>query len=189
MNKRILMWSTLVVVVIAIVVAIALVNRGAVNTAATQAPIVGTAARGKAAPEFQAATNQGFFDLAKTDKPVFLEIFATWCPHCQREASVIDKLYAQYKNRVAFVGVSGSNTGMDGQSPSGEQDVMNFVQTLGVQYPVAYDGSLQVAHEYLQGGFPTLVIIGRDKKVTYLTSGETPYADLNGAIKKALGSS
>ena len=40
----------------------------------------------KTAPQFEVATTAGYFDLSKTRKPVFLEIFATWCPHCQREA-------------------------------------------------------------------------------------------------------
>jgi cytochrome c biogenesis protein CcmG, thiol:disulfide interchange protein DsbE len=185
-NPRIWLWITIAVIVIGILFAIRYANTGLVNKNATQAPVQATLQKGQTAPEFTAATNQGYFDLAKTNKPVFLEIFATWCPHCQHEVPIISQLYEAYKNRVAFVGVSGSNTSMDGSGQSSEQDVLNFVQALNVKYPVAYDGSLEVANKYLQGGFPTLVVIDRNKRIAYITSGETSYAELNAALKRVL---
>lgn len=184
-DRRLWIGITVAVIVIGILVAIRYANTG-VQRSSTQAPIIGTAHLRQKAPEFTAATNQGYFDLAKTQKPVFLEIFATWCPHCQRETAIIDRLYRQYNGRVDFVGVSGSTTGMDGTSPSSEQDVLTYAKMFHAQYPLAYDGSLAVAHEYLQGGFPTLVVINRDKLITYLSSGETPYSELNAAIKHVL---
>jgi protein-disulfide isomerase-like protein with CxxC motif len=86
------------------------------------------------------------------------------------------------------VAVTGTNVGMDHQSPESEQDTLNFVQQFHVQYPVAFDGSMNVANAYLQGGFPTLVVIDKNKTVSYLSSGETPFAELDSAIKKALSS-
>jgi thiol-disulfide isomerase/thioredoxin len=158
---------------------------------ASQSPIVGKAQVGQTAPEFQASTTAGFFDLAKTDKPVFLEVFATWCPHCQRESAVVDKLYAAYRSRVAFVAVSGSPTAMDGTSESSPLDVLNFAQRFNVRYPVAYDplagdanNPTSVANLYLQGGFPSFAVIGKDKKVAFLGSGELPYNDLAAQLNK-----
>lgn len=177
---------TLAVVVIGVLVAIRFANTGGVSRNVTQAPVVGTAQQGQKAPEFQAVTNQGYFDLEKTGKPVFLEVFATWCPHCQHETAIIDKLYAKYKDRVSFVAVSGHQTGMDRQSPSSELDVLNYAKKFNAQYPIAYDGTLDVAKKYLQGGFPTLAVIDRNKTVTYLSSGETSYAELNSAIEHVL---
>ena len=185
MNRRLLIWITVVIVIAGILLAIRYANSG-VNRNASLAPVVGTAQLGQVAPQFSAATNHGYFDLAKTSKPVFLEVFATWCPHCQRETAIIDKLYQRYKGEVDFVGVSGSTTGMDGQSPSSELDVLNFASAMHAQYPLAYDGSLAIAHKYLQGGFPTLVVIGRDKRIRYISSGETSYGELDSAIRKAL---
>jgi cytochrome c biogenesis protein CcmG, thiol:disulfide interchange protein DsbE len=160
---------------------------------ASQSPVVGKAQVGQTAPEFQASTTAGLFDLAKTDKPVFLEVFATWCPHCQRETAVMDKLYVTYGSRVAFVAVSGSDTAMDGTSESSPLDVLGFAQRFNVRYPIAYDSLIRepnnpksVANLYLQGGFPTFAIIGKDKKVTYLNSGEISYDDLAGELNKVL---
>jgi cytochrome c biogenesis protein CcmG, thiol:disulfide interchange protein DsbE len=153
---------------------------------ASQSPIVGKAQIGQPAPQFVVATTAGLFDLSKTDKPVFLEVFATWCPHCQREAAVIDRVYRKYRGAVDFVAVSGSDTAMDGTSTSSELDVLNWKGRFNVQYPVAYDPLLNVANLYLQGGFPTIAIIGRNKRVAYLNSGELSYQELSSAVEKAL---
>ena len=154
--------------------------------AASQAPVVGKAQVGQSAPNFEVATTSGLFDLSKADKPVFLEVFATWCPHCQREAAVIDRVYQRYRGSVDFVGVSGSAYAIDGTSAASENDVLGWVRRFHVAYPVAYDPLLDVANLYLQGGFPTIAVIGRDKKVAYLNSGELSYDELAGAVEKAL---
>jgi|HubBroStandDraft_4_1064222.scaffolds.fasta_scaffold00001_398 cytochrome c biogenesis protein CcmG/thiol:disulfide interchange protein DsbE len=153
---------------------------------AAQPPAVGKAQIGQPAPNFEVATTSGLFDLSKTTKPVFLEVFATWCPHCQRETVVIDRLYRAYRSRVDFVGVSGSQYAMDSTTAASELDLLDWVRRFHVEYPVAYDPLLNVANLYLQGGFPTIVIIARDKKVTYLNSGELSYQELAGAIEKVL---
>lgn len=153
---------------------------------ASQSPIIGKAQVGETAPEFVVSTTAGLFDLAKATKPLFLEVFATWCPHCQRETAVIDRLYKAYGRRVDFVAVSGSDTAMDGVSESSQLDVLNFEQRFHVQYPVAYDPILDVANLYLQGGFPSFAIIDKNKRVAYLNSGEQPYSVLSAALNKVL---
>lgn len=185
-NNRILIVLTIVIIAIGAYAGIHYARHGGVRSSAVQAPSQATLQKGQRAPEFSAETDHGYFDLAKTSRPVFLEIFATWCPHCQRETAIIDQLFRTYKNRVSFVAVSGSNTAIDGQGQSSEQDVLTFVQRFNVEYPVAYDPTLGVAHKYLQGGFPTLVVIGRNKTIAYVTSGETPYAELSSALDSAL---
>ncbi|MBV8116727.1 MAG: redoxin family protein [Candidatus Eremiobacteraeota bacterium] len=188
MNQRLLAIVSAIVLAVVIVGAIAWYHFGSSHrlTSASQAPIVGKAAVGQPAPPFAVATTDGLFDLSKTEKPVFLEVFATWCPHCQRETVIIDKLYRTYRSRVDFVGVSGSDTAMDNTSPASQLDVLNWVQRFNVRYPVAYDASLNVANSYLQGGFPTIAIIDKSKMVAYLNSGEIAYNDLASALQKAL---
>lgn len=160
-------------------------NRHQVQTA-SQSPILGKAGLHSPAPTFEVATTQGLFDLAKARKPVFLEVFATWCPHCQRMTVVVDRLYRDFHARVDFVGVSGSDTGMDGISTATQMDVVAWARRFNVQYPVAYDPLLNVANLYLQNGFPSFAIIGTNKKVLYLNSGELSYDVLAAAIESVL---
>jgi thiol-disulfide isomerase/thioredoxin len=189
MNRRVLAAFTTVAIVAIVVAAVVIYFRGPTHGSvqnASQSPVVGNAQKGKTAPQFEVATTAGYFDLSKTRKPVFLEVFATWCPHCQRETAVIDRLYAKYRNRVDFVAVSGSDTGMDGTSASSELDVLNWVRQFNVKYPVAYDPILNVATLYLQGGFPTIAIIGSNKKIRYLDDGEITYGELDAALRSVL---
>jgi len=190
MNQKTIAIGSAVLLVVAIAIAAIWYVTHPAQTAqvqnASKTVTQSTLTIGAKAPEFQASTTAGLFDLAKTSKPVFLEVFATWCPHCQRETQVLNKLFATYGKQMAFVAVSGSDTGMDGSSPASQADVLAFAQKFAVAYPIAYDGQMTVFDLYNQGGYPTIVIIGKDKKVAYATSGEIAYADLTTQIQKAL---
>jgi membrane protease YdiL (CAAX protease family)/thiol-disulfide isomerase/thioredoxin len=141
---------------------------------------------GQPAPQFEIATTAGTFNLSKVTKPVFLELFATWCLPCQRETTVINRLYRAYGSRVQFVGVSGSNNAMDGTSTSSGADIVEWTRRFNVRYPVTYDPALNVASLYLQGGFPTIVLIDDNKRVVYLDAGEMSYGELSTQIEKML---
>jgi thiol-disulfide isomerase/thioredoxin len=147
---------------------------------ASSAPVNAGAAIGQAAPEFTIPTTAGPFDLKAQTKPIFVEIFATWCPHCQHETVVINQLYAKFQSSVAFVSVPGSDTGMDGTSPASQADLLAFQTRFGITYPIAeYDPNLTVAKQYLKGGYPTIAIVSKEKKIVYLNSGEIPYVELD----------
>lgn len=190
MKQRQLAIVSVVVLVLIIAGAVAYIALRPHNdvTAASTAPVAAQQlAVGSAAPEFTAATTNGYFDLAKTQKPVFAEFFATWCPHCQRETTVINALYAKYKDRVDFVAVPSDPRAMDHNTTESSADVLQFVQQFHVQYPVAiFDPDLTAAKLYLQGGYPTVVVIGADKKIAFLDDGEISKKDLEKAIGKAL---
>jgi cytochrome c biogenesis protein CcmG/thiol:disulfide interchange protein DsbE len=154
---------------------------------ASIAPIVATAQMGQRAPQFNVLTTHGAFNLNKATKPVFVEIFATWCPHCQRETSVINRLYDTYHSRVDFVAIPGSTTGMDETSPESQLDVLNFQLRFHVHYPIAaYDPTLSVAKLYLQGGYPTIAVINTKKTIAYLNAGEVPYRQLAAVLNRVL---
>jgi thiol-disulfide isomerase/thioredoxin len=186
-RRRIVLYATLAVVVLAIVVAVGLASRtNVVSKAASQAPMLSKLKAGDSAPPFSVATNAGNFDLAQVSTPVLLEVFATWCPHCQRETATLNDLATKYAGKVAVVAVSGSPQGIDGNSPESQADVNGFGAQFNVKYPLAFDPDLKVAQLYLQGGFPTIVLIDKNKKVSLIKSGEVPEADLAKAIDKTV---
>ena len=57
------------------------------------------------------------------DKPVFINVWATWCPPCIAELPSIIDLYNDYKDKVNFVLVSNESS----------QQIKNFVSNK--QYP------------------------------------------------------
>jgi thiol-disulfide isomerase/thioredoxin len=184
-RRRIAVFASLGVLAIVIVVAIALASR--VPKAASDAPSNATLTVGQTAPAFSVFTTAGPFDLAHTGgKPTLLEVFATWCPHCQRETAVLDALYPRYKGKANIVAVSGSPYNMDQSQPESQADVDDFITKFNVTYPVAFDSELAVAKQYLQGGFPTVVLIGADGKVEAIRDGEIPLADIAKALDAAV---
>ena len=101
---------TIAVVVIAAIAAVGLANRGVVSNASqTVNPDATKLTVGSTAPTFNITSNAGPFDLASVNTPVFLEVFATWCPHCQHEVPIVDALAKAYAGKVAFIGISGSS--------------------------------------------------------------------------------
>lgn len=183
-RRKLIVYATIAVVVIAVIVAVALASR--VPKAASDVAMNSKLKVGDTAPTFAVSTNAGPFDLAGVSTPVLLEVFATWCPHCQRETTVLNKLAGKYAGKVAIVAVSGSPYGLDGSTPESQADVMSFGARFDVRYPIAFDGDLKVAQQYLQGGFPTLVLIDKNKKIAWLKDGEIPETDLVKAVNSVL---
>ena len=189
MNRKMLTYVTIGVIVIAAIAAIGLANRGVISNASTTVnPNATKITVGSVAPTFSITTNAGPFDLASVNTPVFLEVFASWCPHCQHEVPIVDALAKAYAGKVAFIGISGSPYGIDGQSPENQADIDAWVQKLNVTYPIAFDPDLKIANLYLQGGYPTIVMIDSHKVVRYVNSGELTPPELQTALNGILSS-
>ncbi len=185
-RRKLILWVTLAVVVIAVIVAVALASRQVVPNAASNAPMQANLKVGDTAPEFSVQTTAGPFDLNSIPTPVVLEAFATWCPHCQRETQVMNSLAQRFAGKIAFVAVSASPYGIDGQSPETQTDVNQFGATFHVVYPLAFDPTLKVGQEYLRGGYPTIAVIDKNKKIRYYQDGERSEAELAKAIQSVL---
>ncbi len=187
-RRKPIIYATLALLAVALVVTVAVLSRSPsiVPQSATESHAQATLRVGQPAPAFAVSTTAGPFDLTKTQTPVFLEVFATWCPHCQRETKIIDSLYAQYGKQITFVAVSGSAVSIDGNTPSSQADVVGFAQKFNVAYPIAYDPDLKVAGAYLQKGFPTIVIISKNKTIAYMDDGEIAQPTLEKAIRATL---
>ncbi len=183
-RRKTILYVTLAIVILAVIVAVGLASR--VPKAASNAPMQSKLKVGDTAPTFAVQTNGGPFDLAQVTTPVLLEAFATWCPHCQRETQVLNGVATSYAGKLAVVAVSASPYGMDGTSPETQTDVNQFGTMYQVRYPLAFDPELKVGSLYLQGGYPTLVLIDAKKKIRWITSGEVSRADLDKAVAPVL---
>lgn len=186
-NKRRRIAIAASVAILAIVILVAVVLASRVPKAASDAPLKAAIAVGQKAPEFAVSTTNGPFDLATAaGKPTLLEIFASWCPHCQREVPILDKIDAAYKGKIHFVAVAGSPYGQDSSAPETQADVVGFMTKYNVTYPVAFDPNLDVAGKYLQGGFPTLVLISADGTIQSIRDGEIPAGDIKASLDASL---
>lgn len=180
-RRRLILYVTLGVIAIAILIAVAVAARVPKAVSSTSAPA--HLQVGDSAPAFAAGQISG---PARDGQPTLLEVFATWCPHCQRETSILNELYDKYGSRVHFAAISGSPYGMDENSPETPEDVIAFSQRFKTRYPLVYDGSLDVANHYMQAGFPTVVVIDRAGKVAWIRDGEISRADIAKALDATL---
>ena len=119
--------------------------------------------------------------------PVLLEVFAPWCPHCQKEAPVLNDLAAKYAGKLAIVAVSGDAVDYDHNTAESESNVHVFADQYQTRYPIAFDRDLKVATLYLHAGFPSVYVIDTNKRIRFQQEGEIPEAVLVKAIDGALG--
>src|SRR5207244_11125022 len=83
-------------------------------------------------------------------KTVVLEFFATWCPHCQKDAPLMNQLSQEYKDKnVQLIGVNASQFGRhyeDKQDSSQVtvDDVKWFRDTFTVTFPLLFDPNVEV---------------------------------------------
>lgn len=141
--------------------------------------------KGQTSRDFVVNSDRGIYSTINLRKPLFVEIFATWCPNCQEEVPALNKLYAKYKSRMDFVSVSGSHKGSDAMSPASLADTLRFKRKYRVTYPIAFDKALTVFSNFHVNGFPTFVIIEPNKVIAYNGMGLMPYSDLEAAVESA----
>jgi cytochrome c biogenesis protein CcmG/thiol:disulfide interchange protein DsbE len=97
-------------------------------------------------------------------KPLYINVFATWCPPCRAELPEIVRSYVHYKDRVTFLGV-------DEQEPA--EKIEPFTRTMGIHYRIAIDQG-QMEASYRAHSVPTSVFIDRRGVVRALYRGPIP---------------
>src|SRR5208337_732481 len=117
-------------------------------------------------------------------KVVLLEFMEPWCPHCQDNAPVVEKVYRQYSNSdVVFVSVAGPWEGATAQ------DAAQFIRNYGSSWTYVYDSSGTIVNEYGVTATPTFFIIGKDGSIVAKYEGEQTFETLSGGLTSALTAS
>jgi thiol-disulfide isomerase/thioredoxin len=190
-TRKIILYCTIAAIIIGIVVTVGILSRSSVVPEnATKAVGQSKLKVGDLAPSFTIATNAGNFDLAAVSTPVLLEVFAPWCPHCQKESAVLNDIATKYAGKVAIVSVSGDAIDYDHNSTAeSESNIRLFADRYQTRYPVAFDRDLKVATLYLHSGFPSVYIIDAKKRILFQQEGEIPEPVLVKVINAALPAS
>lgn len=151
------------------------------------APRGGTAAEGRAsgrprAPAFELERLAGgSFSLEDGQgKPVVINFWATWCGPCRAETPVKKRLWQDLAGRAHFVGVNLTT------SEGGVGEVRDYVEELGITYPILLDRTGRVQQRYAVRGTPTTYIIDAEGRVVHRFMGAMSYRDMKRRVEALL---
>ncbi|WP_428738410.1 TlpA family protein disulfide reductase [Sulfurimonas sp.] len=131
--------------------------------------------------------NDGFVLKTKENQVIILDIFATWCPPCQAEASHLTKLQERYKDNLTIIGITV-------EDDLNNTKLQEFRSEYDAQYPLANSSEnrriidavanhLNIRRNF---GIPLMAMYKDGKLVNYY-QGATEEEFIESDIKKALG--
>jgi peroxiredoxin len=116
-------------------------------------------------------------------RPTLLDFWATWCAPCEDELLTLQQLQAdsaaQGTSTPAIVGIN-----IDGGDTSTEE-VMRFVQRLGVTFPVALDTG-GVATTFGVTRIPLVVLVDGQGRIVQTWSGRVAATELMAAVQRVV---
>jgi peroxiredoxin len=122
---------------------------------------------------------------------VLLNFWATWCPPCVHEMPSMETLYQDLRAQ-GFV-VLGVSLDVDPGEPDAQGRsqgiVREYVERLGVTFPILLDPEGSVESVYNVSGLPTTYVIGRDGRIEGRIVGarEWDSEEYRGRIRDLLG--
>ncbi|MBY0158685.1 TlpA disulfide reductase family protein [Paenibacillus lautus] len=114
------------------------------------------------------------------DKALLVNFWASWCEPCKQEAPELDKLAAEYADKLEIFGVNVSKY-------DNAKKARQFVQDFNLQYPILLDTKGEVFEELYKGQvFPTNVLIDRNGVIQEIILGAPDPKDLRKKVAKLI---
>ncbi len=137
---------------------------------------------GEIMPDFSIPTiDGGTFVLSENlGKPVFINIFATWCPPCIGEMPDIEELYSKYGTDVTFIVI---DLGEDAATAQG------FAEENDYTLPFAYSEDGNFLQDYYVEFIPQSFVLSADGTIIEYFPSAKDYDSFEGAIIDALEAS
>ena len=113
-------------------------------------------------------------------KPTVYYAWASWCPDCQQELPILNKLKEKYENKVEFVGVA--MISKKETTENGKKFLKDH--SLSLNYYSDVNASFQKYHDISE--IPTLIFTDKDGKIIKKVSGVKTEAELESLIQEIL---
>ena len=122
-----------------------------------------------------------------TGTPTLLVFIAHWCPHCQREVSLLVE-WEKSGKMPANIDVLAVATGTDSANPNYPPSEWLARENFPATWPVMADSADKVGgNAFGLAGYPYFVLVGGDGKVLFRSSGEVPMDELTATILALTG--
>ena len=155
-----------------LIAGIAIVATACTSSSATGNPGEESAQDVEIAPAFSVPTREGEFSLAEhlasDGRPIFLNLWASWCFPCREEMPAIDRLSHVFPE-IAFIGVSVRDS---------RSDAEDFAEEIGVTYLLGFDDNDDVDGAFKPFGLPASYIISSDGVILERIIGRVTEEDL-----------
>lgn len=107
------------------------------------------------------STENEYLSLKNIEKPMFISLWATWCPPCRSEMPSILKLREKYKENVEFILIS----------PNEDIETLKKFKTKKNYNIQFYNSSEMIPKKLETESFPTTFIIDKQKNIVLKSVG------------------
>lgn len=134
---------------------------------------------GAPAPGFEVANLEGDVVSLKEHrgKVVLVNIWATWCPPCREEMPSMERLYADFAGtdfEILAVSVD-APTGEIGPDGRAGGNVADFVDEMGLTFPVLHDDTGMLQYTYQTTGLPESFLLDKNGVIYKRIAGGTSW--------------
>ena len=123
---------------------------------------------GTEAPDFTVTTTEGeeltLSKVLEEKEVVVLNVFATWCGPCEIEFPEFENNYQKYKDKLEIISLSGD-------SDDTMEDIAAYKKDHGLSFPMGITGEDGTFDFVPVSGYPTTMIIDRNRKVVFCNAG------------------
>ena len=123
---------------------------------------------GTEAPDFTVTTTDGeeitLSKVLEEKEVVVLNIFATWCGPCEIEFPEFESTYQKYNDRMEIISLSGD-------PDDTMEDIAAYKEDHGLSFSMGITGQVGTFDFVPVSGYPTTMIIDRNRKVVFCNAG------------------
>ena len=135
------------------------VKHGAVQTAGIN--------KGQTPPDFSIKTIEGKdIQLSgfKNNRPILVYFWASWCPYCKQDFSIVKNIYPKYQDKVSFLAI-------DLDTNEDPKLINKYKEEMGLQWIDFAQGNPKVLSDYSITHTTTKYAIGKNGIIIYKGSG------------------
>lgn len=109
--------------------------------------------------------------------PLVVNVWASWCPPCRREAPLLQAAWLEHRDHVQFVGINHRDQ---------EDAALAFIEEFGQTFPSGADPKGEIANAFGLVGVPTTYFIDESGRIQSTKVGEITEEDLARRIQAIL---